>query len=617
MGPKWVWVALAVGLAGTAAASETALPDTVYKLDEMVVVGTRVLDTRKELPVSVSVISGEAVRASATVGDAISVRVPGAFVTQRGLLSYGTGPGSAGKLTLRGVGNSMTNSQVLVLVDGRPDFMGIFGHPLMDAYRTDDVARIEVVRGPASALYGTNAMGGAVNIVTRQYRNEGIRSSAGFSLGSHDTREYTAGVNGRQGRGHGGLAVSRRQTDGHRPHSAYETTNLSARLGAQVHPAWSVSAGGYLADFYSEEPGTVFAPTPGHFADIVRSGMDVTLAHRHSRGSGMAKLHGTFGKHKLGDGFRSTDRILGLVFFEAFQPREGAKLSAGFDVKRYGGKSRNETQGADFGSHWVTEAAPHAHIQQVVARRVILSGGLRREHHSLFGGVWIPQGGIVVQPDDRVSLRAAVARGFHSPTIRDLYLPFPAANPDLQPERLWSVEGGGEVRLGDRLRLDLAVYRQTGEGSIQPAFGPGGPRLINGGKFTSYGAEFSSRVRLAAGLYGDLTYAYFSAPETASGTPGHSLAIVLTYTHGPFQTLVTGTQVRDLYGLSGMPAVAGRLENYGVVDVRAACRLRPWMQAYVQADNLFDNAYQTQPGYPMPGATVRAGLTLTLDRTVR
>ena len=70
MGKKWVWVVVAVGLSGTAAASEAAYPaapDTVYELDEMVVVGTRVVDARRDLPVSVSVISGEAVRASATV----------------------------------------------------------------------------------------------------------------------------------------------------------------------------------------------------------------------------------------------------------------------------------------------------------------------------------------------------------------------------------------------------------------------------------------------------------------------------------------------------------------------------------------------------------------------
>jgi len=504
-----------------------------------------------------------------------------------------------------------------VLVDGRPDFMGIFGHPLMDAYRTDNVDRIEVVRGPASALYGTNAMGGAVNIVTRAPREHGVRTTAGVALGSHDTREYTADVSAQQGSGSGTLSVSRRQTDGHRPRSRYETINLSGRAGQRLGGAWSVSAGGYLADFYSEEPGTVYTPKPNGFADVIRGGVDVTLGYDGDGAHTVAKLHGTFGKHRLGDGFRSTDRILGLVLFQAFHAFDATKLSAGLDLKRYGGGSRNALSGADFGSHWVTEAAPHVHFQQLLGSRLIASGGLRWEHHSLFGGVWIPDAGLVLQPNEEVSLRGAMSRGFHSPNVKDLYLPFPAANPDLQPERLWSMECGGEVRLGKRLRLDIAVYRQAGEGTIHPAFGPGGPSLVNGGQYTSYGVEFSADVRLAPGWRASLAYARFSDPETSAGMPGQSLAVSLGWVRGPFSVQFTGTQVRDLYGLSGRPPRPGRLEDYGVVNARGAYRAARRIRIHAQMDNVFDNAYQTQYGYPMPGRIGRVGMDILLGPRTR
>ena len=74
--------------------------------------------------------------------------------------------GAAGGISIRGIGGS-PNTQMLVLIDGHPQFMGLMGHPLPDAYVASDVERVEVVRGPASILYGTNAMGGVINIITR------------------------------------------------------------------------------------------------------------------------------------------------------------------------------------------------------------------------------------------------------------------------------------------------------------------------------------------------------------------------------------------------------------------------------------------------------------------
>ena len=609
---------LVVASVATTCPARATVQDTVYALDEMVVVGTRVQDARKDLPVSVSILEGESLRSAATVGEALSSQVPGVFVTQRGLLTFGTGPTGAGKLTIRGVGNSTTNSQVLVLVDGRPDFMGIFGHPIMDAYRTDDVERVEVVRGPISALYGTNAMGGAVNIVTRRQRSEGHRSTVRSSLGSYATHEYVADARGLEGNNDYTLSVSRRQTDGHRDHSGFRTNNLSVRVGQRSSERWRVSAGGYFADFYSEEPGPASAPTPDAYADILRGGLDVTAEHGSGKSSGMAKLHGTFGKHDLSDGFRSTDRLLGLVLFETCRPRPGTKLSVGFDLKRYGGKSRNEISGADFGTQNVTEAAPHIHLQETIGTRLIASGGMRWEHHSMFGGVWVPQAGVVLQPGKRVALRASVARGFHSPTVKDLYLPFPVANPGLQPERLWSIEGGLDLKPADQADLGFTVYRIKGKGTIHPVFGgPTGPALINGGSYTTGGVEATARVHLPGRLTATVSYAWFTDPEAASGTPGHALSFTGSTTRGPVRVSLSATHVRDLYGLAGQPAAAARLANYTEVSAHLALQLTRGLRFQTRVENLFDEAYATTPDYPMPGRAVHAELSADIWNRTR
>ena len=240
----------------------------------------------------------------------------------------------------------------------------------------------------------------------------------------------------------------------------------------------------------------------------------------------------------------------------------------------------------------------------------MLSGGLRLEHHSLFGNIWIPDAGLVLQPEQRVSLRVRLARGFHSPTVKDLYLPFPAANPDLQPEHLWSLEGGVELRPAQRVRLDLALYRIDGENTIRPVFGPQGPSLVNGGEYASHGLEFSGNAQLLAGLSGSLSYAYFSQPEEAPGTPGHTFGITLSGTQGPFRLAITGSQARDLYGISGQPPRTSRLRDHTTVGFHTGFRPNALVAFHLQVDNVFDRAYETAPGYPMPGVTLRAGLTV-------
>ncbi|MCK7460836.1 MAG: TonB-dependent receptor plug domain-containing protein [Sphingobacterium sp.] len=91
------------------------------------------------------------------------------------MTGFGVADGAAGKISIRGIGGS-PNTQVLVLIDGHPQYMGLFGHPLPDAYVASDAEKVEVVRGPASILYGTNAMGGVVNIITRQQSQDGLSS---------------------------------------------------------------------------------------------------------------------------------------------------------------------------------------------------------------------------------------------------------------------------------------------------------------------------------------------------------------------------------------------------------------------------------------------------------
>ncbi len=149
------------------------------------------------------------------------------FVTERGLAGYGVSGGSAGAVTMRGVGGV---GRVLFLIDGQPQWAGIFGHSLPDTYVSNDVQRVEVVSGPSSLLYGSGAMGGSVNLITRRATEDGFNGSARAMAGSYGTMNYSARAGYKTGNLRAYAAASYERSDGNRRGMGYWLANQYASL---------------------------------------------------------------------------------------------------------------------------------------------------------------------------------------------------------------------------------------------------------------------------------------------------------------------------------------------------------------------------------------------------
>lgn len=128
-------------------------------LQDVVVTGTRNATDVRYLPMTVSVIGRQTLteQYQTSVLPTAMQQVPGLFVTSRSMLGYGVSGGAAGGINLRGIAGG--SGQLMVLIDGHPQYNGIYGHPIADSYQTLMTERVEVLRGPASMLYGSNAMG--------------------------------------------------------------------------------------------------------------------------------------------------------------------------------------------------------------------------------------------------------------------------------------------------------------------------------------------------------------------------------------------------------------------------------------------------------------------------
>ncbi|NLD23292.1 MAG: TonB-dependent receptor plug domain-containing protein, partial [Bacteroidales bacterium] len=174
--------------------------DTI-RLDEVIVTGSMPKVNLRNLPMSISVVTESQIEARKdnSLLPLLNEEVPGLFITQRGVMGYGVAGGAAGAMSIRGIGGAPT-AGVLVLIDGHPQYMGLMGHPLADSYQSMMTERVEVVRGPASVLYGSNAMGGVINIISKQQKQDGIHNSARLMYGSYNSLSAEVASGGKHGK---------------------------------------------------------------------------------------------------------------------------------------------------------------------------------------------------------------------------------------------------------------------------------------------------------------------------------------------------------------------------------------------------------------------------------
>ena len=237
---KEIYISLAlIALACQPGRSQKQLHDTLstetsYQIDEVVVTGARQKTDVRHLSQTVSIVGRAQIENSrqSSLLPVLTEQIPGLFVTSRGIMGYGVSNGAAGSISLRGLSGSSV--RLMVMIDGHPQYAGIFGHPIANAYQSFLAERVEVLRGPASVLYGSNAMGGVVNIVTRKMQEDGFNTSLHTGYGSYNTLETELTNRIRKGGFSSVLSGSYNRTDGHRPDMGFEQYGGYAKLGDEI-----------------------------------------------------------------------------------------------------------------------------------------------------------------------------------------------------------------------------------------------------------------------------------------------------------------------------------------------------------------------------------------------
>jgi outer membrane cobalamin receptor len=537
-----------------------------------------------------------------TVFDAVEKLVPSAYVTRRGIL--GLGLGQSGSMTLRGIGGSPT-TEILVVVDGRPDFMGLMGHPLPDFYTLTDVGSLSVTEGPASVLYGSNAMGGAIEIKPIRPLH-GVHTDLVASLGSYFTGQYRVTIGAQFGRWFYNLTAGLGHTNGARPDSAFRDQDGTLALGYDVSQRWRTSLEGRYGHFYVEDPGTVDDPLVGNWSRVGRGGFSWDLDNTGNRTWGLARLYSSFGHNMIYDGFRSVDNSVGVRVQQSFLVAPEVTIDGGTDIIHYGGNARNISSDYSYGEFHINDYAGFARARYAATKSFQLNAGIRYDDNSHSGDITVPEFGATYRFTENYSFSASVSRGFRNPTIRELYL-FPAPTPTLQPERMWNYQVTFQTRPTTKLLAWVTGYYSNIDDLIVTTGYWPNIKLQNTSTAINKGLEAHARWQPARRTSFNAAYAYLHSTNLAPYSPQNRLTYFLDLDVKRAFFSFGGNTVGRTYSGAGQTSPVG---PYTLANFKCTAPVGEHTNLFVMVDNLFNRRYEVLAGYRMPGTNVTGGIDL-------
>ncbi len=618
-------------IVASASAQEKTDSATVrnYTIEELVVTGTRSETDVRHLSQTVTVVNRHTLeeRMQQSLLPVLTEEVAGMFVTQRGVMGYGVSGGAAGGISIRGMSGG--TARVMVMIDGHPQYAGIFGHPIADACQTYWAEKVEVLRGPASVLYGSNAMGGVINIVTQKNKEDGVRTHARAGYGSYNTLETEVTNQVRKGRFTSTVSGSYNRTDGHRENMNFEQYGGYAKLGFALTDNWSARADINATHFNASYPGPEDAPLEDGDQSITRGMTSFAVEDNYEKTSGAASFFYNWGRHKINDGytpsegegpkdyrFHSRDRMMGVSVYQSAQCFEGNRVTVGFDWFRYGGHAWNKyVSGENAGTEvdvvdkTEDEVAGYVDFRQNVSYWLTLNAGVRVDHHSRVGTEVVPQGGMAFHLPYFIELKASATKGFRYPILREMYM-YGAQNPDLDAEEMWNYEVAFSQRLkGGRLTYGVNLFYIDGENMIETVANPNGSGRLNRntGEVENMGFEVEGAFGINEHWRVSGNYSFLHMENPVIAAPEHKVNVGGAYSCGRWNV---STGVQYIGGLYTAVGDEEEQEDYVVWNMRGSVRLAKWVDIWVRGENLLAQRYEINAGYPMAKCTVYGGVNI-------
>jgi outer membrane cobalamin receptor len=603
-----------------------ASPSPAPEPDEditVVVTAERVAQPVTESIATTTIVTADDIRqqGAVTVADALRT-VPGVSIRQNGQVGALAVPAIRGTLP----------SQTLVLVNGqRMSSAAFIGGVDLAKYPVVDIERIEVIRGPVSSLYGSEAIGGVINIITqRPTENSGM---ATFGYGSHGHMERSLLVNGVASAFDWQFAGAFPAFDGRRPNSAYEATNLSGSLHVPAIAGWDVTVRG---EHYHDTLGL-----PGaDYADTGMSDPDDRMAWERTQGSLAATRNLGPGEVRLGisrlrqilentspgldwttgNPTTSLSHVTGDTdSYELTYTLQGGahRWTVGGEYRQEEYRNTERQDGAIQSTQDTNESTRAVYLQDrwALASSTDLVAGLRYDDYTQAGSRVSPRVGVYHQLTPALALRASYGEGFRAPSLVERYYNAfgLSGNPNLRPETSRQYEIGANWLLA-RGSLDVALFRNQVEDQI--AWEGMTYENVNHARQQGLEVAWTSRLRTDTAL--TLSYTYLDAINETTGdrllrVPHNQLSLTATQPWRAWEVALTGTWIdaRSDYGGYDpvtFQSITTALPTRTSLDLTITHTGMRGVRPYVILRNLMNETTPELAGYPVEGRSLEGGM---------
>lgn len=629
------------------------------KLEEIVVTATRIEEPKQDVPYSVQIISEKDIKTSTAknAGDLIAEAAVGHVQKYPGL--------STSRISLRGFNTDLFDdikSRVLILINGhRAGTVNLATIPV------DDIERIEIVKGPTSVLYGSSAMGGVINIITKKGKEEGIHGSIGGEAGSWNYWKTKAELNGKKNSFDFYLAATRSSIDdfsaknyGKIENSGYNDEFVSARVGYEFFNKHHISLGfQHWRGWKIGMPGARYQPDPDDFQDIDRNGFDLKYSTE-TFSAGYYYIRNKQENHE-GQGIGNSEITIkktdtqGASVQKVFSINEHRIIIGGqwdrVEVKSSRSTSAPYNPNSQFNSYGLfTEGR-----LSLLNKKLLLNVGIRYDY---FENEILPtegiinlkprkenldhvtvRGGIVYKLTDNFHVKGNAGTAFRVPAPDELAADYVSSwgthylgNPDLKPEKSTSYDIGFAY-VKDLFKSELTFFHSAFKDKILSYYDSVANvwtyKNVEGATIQGFEGNLSYDIGIASGLnfslepFINFTYhtKYISKDEseikkygkTLTYTPKWTAAFGIRAGDNDWDVRLIANYTGDEKVIEWNPASSnyGKVvdkKDFTVFSIKGFYRPLKNLEISLSIENLFDRAYEYVQYYPMPRRTITGGL---------
>ena len=560
---------------------------------------------------------------ASTLGEALSDQV--------GMSASVTGTqGAQSSVMIRGA----KAEQTLVLIDGiraNDNALGLFD---LSTLPTEMIEKIEIVRGPSCALYGSDALGGVINVITKKPKQDTLDLKVNTMFSSFNSQKYIGEFQTKKDNHYLYTSLSNSQSDGYRKNSKYDATNAFAKAGIETN---NLGAFDLSAKYFENQAGIsgmafenqiLFIPLSVDKYDGTKeitasspnamqkeNNLSSTLSHtikiseNVSDKSDIYFVNDTRNYKDSSSFFSSNDDYISNNFGGQTQIDLSNGFSTGVEWKEEKLKQNNLiTNTTSLEKSRVNSALFVSQNYQNGILTVI--PGLRYDTNSSFGGMLTPRLTTIAELSDNVKISANAAKGWRSPTFNELYYPTDA----------WGMHGNSNLKPEEAIGYDLGLeYKMNGFNCTLTGFSSETTNLIswgmimptNIGKSSQSGLEVEVGGKVIDGLFHKLNYTYLWAQDTENNIilnyrPCNTINYSLNY-FAPLD-IMFDADVKYVSSQETWDFTTPKLPEYATIDLKASRNFGTY-SLWVKGLNLTNTRYQTRLGYPLPGISVESGIT--------